>query len=973
MAGLDLSAIANGALTSAVSAVGGWLIVAARKPHGRRAEDLSIARRFEAYRLTNSVLELSGISDADQRRFAEILSGDDIRATLQELLCARLTDAPEDCARGARQALVATLVAAEPHLAAYAEDLADYYDIRICDLVGELEAFEPSALPQIRAEAFSARIIAVQEAIARHIASLSAVDVRTESTFLASYRRHVCDYHSKLQPPDFDRRRLVPIEDIYVPARIFGHISPERRAGTRDPQAESIGLDELARSLDRTVLLGDPGAGKTTAAKVLMVQISSQTDRVPFLLTLRDYATADSPERSVVEHIAHDLRTFYQCPAPPGLIDRLLLAGRAVVIFDGLDELLDTSRRADVTARVERFCAEYPLARVLVTSRLIGYDEARLDDQQFTTYRLGEFSDDDVRLYVKKWFSQEEDARPGDADAFLIESASVPDLRSNPLLLALMCILYRGEGSLPRDRPSVYKECATLLFRRWDARRRIHAELRAGHLLEPALRDIAWWLYNDTGAHGAVTERDLIFRTAELLHGRGFESIEEAQEAAAEFVGFCRGRMWVFTETGTTASGEAVYAFTHRTFLEYFAASRLAYANDTPEELARSLAPRLARNEWSVVSELAVQIKDNSSAEGARRVFRVLLSEKRRRSPQGRSGILRFLARTLRSVDPSPAGTRELTREILRFLFAGDLDSGTYGLPLAWLLASCQLYRNIVAQEIHTWTADMIESADAAVRLSGLRLATSLNVPLCGVWRGEGPDLSAGDPQREFWAARASGFAHEYSDEIVAAAEEHPELLYLALLNHVITVDEAIMIGDGFAQLIGEPARGMFNLTYDSYLLSALARLVYGDPVSGVSSEIEAFEAAGRFLIKRPQAPWATQPMPKWSKYGGRERQERTDLLASDLSPTAYLGMAATLLICADPDQPITELLETHSSLGPISSLYPYMQCRQLRGSGAAQRAMLPDLPIPDPFNEVFKDWAEGRTDFTTRESCHLS
>jgi predicted NACHT family NTPase len=32
------------------------------------------------------------------------------------------------------------------------------------------------------------------------------------------------------------------------------------------------------------------------------------------------------------------------------------------VIFDGLDELLDTSRRADVATRVEQFCIEYPLA-----------------------------------------------------------------------------------------------------------------------------------------------------------------------------------------------------------------------------------------------------------------------------------------------------------------------------------------------------------------------------------------------------------------------------------------------------------------------------------------------------------------------------------------------------------------------------------------------------------------------------------
>jgi len=136
-------------------------------------------------------------------------------------------------------------------------------------------------------------------------------------------------------------------------------------------------------------------------------------------------------------------------------VDLLLLTGRAVVIFDGLDELLDTSRRADVTTRVERFCAEYPLAPVLVTSRQVGYDQ--------------------------------------------------------------------------------------LLFTR-------------------------------ENAQSAMTERELVAATSEFLQARGFESLD----AAREFVDFCRGRMWVFSDAGTTASGERLYAFTHRTFLEYFAAAQLA-------------------------------------------------------------------------------------------------------------------------------------------------------------------------------------------------------------------------------------------------------------------------------------------------------------------------------------------------------------------------------------------------------------
>jgi hypothetical protein len=34
---------------------------------------------------------------------------------------------------------------------------------------------------------------------------------RTEASFLSSYRRHVMDQHGKLEPPDFDRRRRVPM------------------------------------------------------------------------------------------------------------------------------------------------------------------------------------------------------------------------------------------------------------------------------------------------------------------------------------------------------------------------------------------------------------------------------------------------------------------------------------------------------------------------------------------------------------------------------------------------------------------------------------------------------------------------------------------------------------------------------------------------------------------------------------------
>ena len=255
------------------------------------------------------------------------------------------------------------------------------------------------------------------------------------------------------------------------------------------------------------------------------------------------------------------------------------------------------------------------------------------------------------------------------------------------------------------------------------------------------MRHLAWWLFCRNEARTAVTERELVAETTAFLRGRGFEPEDGAKDAAREFVEFCRGRMWVFSDAGTTATGQRLYAFTHRTFLEYFAASQLAYDSDTPERLARTIAPHAARSQWEIVGELAVQIKDNTSSAGAQRIYEEMLGERRRRAAEGRGGVLQFLARTLRSADPSPQITRSLTREILRFLFSGTPNDAVHGLPLAWLLASCHACRAIVDDEMSAFIATMVASDEPTTHLNGLRLAVWLDVPLWGSWAGLGPDL----------------------------------------------------------------------------------------------------------------------------------------------------------------------------------------------------------------------------------------
>jgi hypothetical protein len=533
-----LEEVITGVLTSVITSAGQHIAGAIFSLSGRkrREDDLDVARWFNTYRLTATTPDLPGelFGAVTEKDLSEALTADGCHAVLHELLALRLTSAHERDVSRLRVAFAVELHTSHlsQDVSPLADALFDYFDEEICRLVGRLEGALPDAAEKLRSGAIGTRIIAILNAIERHEAARSGKpDRQAIEDFLTRYRRHAALDYGFLEPPDFQRRRRVALEDL--------HVAPQIRLVSDRSDGDAIDNWKALLSIaDHVVLLGDPGCGKTTTARALVhFYAVKQSHPVPFLVTLRDFATDVSSARSVLGHIEHILNTSYQCPVPPGLSSGLLLDGAALIVFDGLDELVDTSSRAQVARIIEHFCLEYPLAPVMITSRVVGYDEARLDDRQFARYRIEQFTDVGVAEYISKWFSNDDTLTPAQAEksaeALLRESESARYIRANPLMLALMCILYRGEGHIPRQRAAIYAQCSDLLFNKWDTRRHIHVELRAHKLVEPALRHLAFWLLTRTKSAAEVTERALIAETTSFLRGRGFEAEEDAVAAAA--------------------------------------------------------------------------------------------------------------------------------------------------------------------------------------------------------------------------------------------------------------------------------------------------------------------------------------------------------------------------------------------------------------------------------------------------------
>ena len=460
-------------------------------------------------------------------------------------------------------------------------------------------------------------------------------------------RSQVAALHADLRVPHTGLQRSVPWHRLYVPPGLL----------RQDQQAAESPVRDLLQAGRHVVVLGDPGAGKSTLAEKLAYDLAADRSgtEVPFLVVLRHLSAALlTGPRTLADHLVVAAREPHNVVLSADTVDYLLGNGRAVVILDGLDELTDIALRRRVAELIRGFIARFPTVPVLVTSRRVGYDEAPLDRSLFTTYELAAFTAEQVEAYARNWFAID-DSTPGPdranlAESFLRESTSIEDLRSNPLLLSLLCAMYSADHYLPRLRSQIYERCALLVFERWDGMRGISRAIEFEGRVRGAVQALAWELF--TGSRAELPRHRIVRILVEHLVGRGFDE-DDAEAAARDFLAYCAGRAWVLAEVGSTDL-EPIYGFAHRTFMEFFAAEHLVRHHPTAEGVWRTIEPQLAGGQWDVVAQLAVQLLDRNVAGGAEEVIRLAL----------RSGAASadFCAGTLAHVSVAPAVVREVTR-----------------------------------------------------------------------------------------------------------------------------------------------------------------------------------------------------------------------------------------------------------------------------------------------------------------------
>lgn len=738
-----------------------------------------------------------------------------------------------------------------------------------------------------------------------------------------AYRHQVGSRHAHLIPPHLDTARKVSISRLYVPPRFASDSS--------DPDAEPLTASDILPTLYRAVVLGNPGGGKSTFVQKLTHDLATKYDKrvfggralSPVLITLRDYG-AEKKHRpcSILEFVEQTAASKYQVQAPAGAFEYLLTSGRLLVIFDGLDELLDTSYRLEITGDVESFCNLYPAVPCVVTSREVGYDQAPLDPEAFTTYRLESFGDGQVEAYARKWFSVAESHLPATerrqkADAFVKESQLVPDLRSNPLMLALMCNIFRGESYIPKNRPDLYAKCATMLFERWDKGRGILVTLPFEERLRPTMHYLAYWIYQSEELQSGVSEKQLVAASTDYLYPRRFEDRDEANAAAQKFVEFCRGRAWVFTDTGTTEAGDRLYQFTHRTFLEYFTAEYLVRNHHVTAELAHILLPRIEQSEWDVVAQLAFQLQ--SGIEGALdELLDGLLQRAAAREGQARGNLLSFAARSLQYTVPSPRVVRDTVDSVLRHLVENAVSGHRSQGPRSSF--DRDVITDLLAGGKEVWQTmrdQVVSTLGELTEQGGDAGAASLDVALS---LSTASSFTEKHDEWTEWRQVSNEFHADHRAALVAFARTDWGLAAEAWRRDDITMSELLEF-HGLARIFEVHPLRVFGILRAPVAFTLLTLSVHGRELSRRISD-DLATIGRRFLQNGSDFPLA-RPL---HGFGPMHRGMLLDPTNSRMAPDALFGVLAIFAVSQETDLTRLRFPGRSGPLGDISLLLAFHQ-----------------------------------------------
>ncbi len=390
---------------------------------------------------------------------------------------------------------------------------------------------------------------------------------------------------------------------------------------------EPVPLLDILQKHSGVIVLGDPGAGKTTFLKYLALRLArgegaqiGLSDFLPILLPLAAYANALQTRDIRLDDFIAEYFAGIGADLPiASMLSEALKAGRALILLDGLDEVRDLNMRNTVVERVVDFFAFHRRQgnKFVITSRVVGYRAVRPSAEDLVECTIVDFEDEEIEEFVTHWTEALEKQAQGNtaaarADAeterrelldAIHQNAGVRQLASTPLLLTILALMKRQGVTLPERRVQLYDQYVNTLLSTWNRARSLSGrapgrdidEIQTVRILAP----LALWMHEVSPGVGLVGREEMRRKLEELFQERGDAS---PHQAARQFLSDVHEHAAILLERG---AGE--YGFIHLTFEEYLAAVALALKGQgSSKPIIETLFRHVGEQAWREVALLTI-------------------------------------------------------------------------------------------------------------------------------------------------------------------------------------------------------------------------------------------------------------------------------------------------------------------------------------------------------------------------------